>query len=85
MKLTSFLILVIFTNLASLAPTDQDQTKNSEDGRILRTSLNRFIFNGGKCCLNTTSSDHGPCCAEHVATCGSWEEVRQVLDKCETL
>ena len=82
MKRTSFLILVKFTNLASLAKTDQDQSGDSEEGRLPGTSLNGFIFDGGKCCLETTTSDHGPCCAEHVATCGSWEEVRQVLEKC---
>ena len=82
MKLTSFLILIIFTNLVSLAPTDQAQSEDSEDGRIPGVPLTGFTFNGGKCCLDTTTSDHGPCCAEHVATCGSWEEVRQVLEKC---
>ena len=94
MKIQAFLILFIFTNLAILAPTDQNQSE--ENGRIPdipdfenEATNDNFDFyipdflpqntRGGKCCLAHTTSNFGPCCREHIATCGSWEEARQVL------
>ena len=85
MKIQAFLILFIFTNLAISAPTAQDESE--ENGRI--PDIPDFFIpdfqpqnangNGGKCCLAQTTSPFGPCCREHIATCGSWEEARQVL------
>ena len=77
MKIQAFLILFIFANLASSAPTDPAQSV--ENGRI--PDVRPQNTNGGKCCLAHTTSHHGPCCQEHVATCGSWEEARQVIEK----